>query len=97
MSSEELYTLALNLNKNWRVSSVKLIEKLEQVEVNISYQQSTAIDSETSESCAIHDYVDEQSWQHINTFQYQTLIFSKIPRVKNSLGNINVISIPWRT
>ena len=95
MSPEDLYKIVLNIDENWSVSSVKLDEKQEEVIVSLFYNKSTAIDPITSESCSIYDHREERSWRHLDTMQYRTYINCKIPRVKNSLGKVNTITVPW--
>ncbi len=95
MSPEDLYKIVLNIDENWSVSNVQLDNKQEEVIVTLFYNKAKAIDPITSELCPIYDHREERSWRHLDTMQYRTYINCKVPRVKNSLGKVNTISVPW--
>lgn len=95
MSPEELYKIILDIDKNWSISSIEIDNEKEEVYVNISYNKSKAIDPITGEKCSIYDHREERSWRHLDTMQYKTYIKCNIPRVQNSLGKVNTITVPW--
>jgi transposase len=95
MSPEELYKIILEIDDNWKVSLIELDDKTEEVSVFISYCKSKAIDPETQEDCSLYDHREERSWRHLDTMQYKTFIRCNIPRVKNGLGKVNTIAVPW--
>jgi len=95
MTPEELYKIILEIDDNWEVSSIELDDKEEEIMVVLSYSKAKGIDPETKELCSIYDHREERSWRHLDTMQYKTYIRCKIPRVKNSLGKVNTIEVPW--
>lgn len=95
MTPEELYKIILEIDENWSVSTIELDEQTEEVSVKIIYNKSKAIDPITQEECSLYDHREERSWRHLDTMQYKTYIKCSIPRVKNSLGKVNTISVPW--
>ena len=95
MTPEELYKIILDIDENWRVTSIALDETSEEVNVIISYNKEKARDPVTDEECSIYDHREERVWRHLDTMQYKTYIKCTIPRVKNSLGKVNTIIVPW--
>ncbi len=95
MTPEYLYKIILEIDDNWKVTSVLLDKIQEEVIVQIHYNKSKAIDPITNEECSLYDHREERSWRHLDTMQYKTYIKCCIPRVKNSLGQVNTILVPW--
>jgi transposase len=95
MTPEDFYKIILEIDENWTVTSIALDDKQEEVNVLISYNKSKARDPVTNEECSLYDHRDERSWRHLDTMQYKTYIKCCIPRVKNSLGKVNTITVPW--
>jgi transposase len=95
MSPEELYKIILQIDSNWEVSTIEVDDKQEEVNIKIRYVHPTAIDPITGEVCVLYDHREERSWRHLDTMQYKTYIKCCIPRVKNSLGKVNTIAVPW--
>ena len=95
MTPEDFYKIILEIDENWTVTSIELDDKEEEVNVHISYNNSKARDPVTNEECSLYDHREERSWRHLDTMQYKTYIKCCIPRVKNSLGKVNTIAVPW--
>jgi len=95
MTPEDLYKIILEIDENWSVTSIEVDETKEEVSVTISYINSKAADPVTGEICSLYDHREERIWRHLDTMQYKTYIKSTIPRVKNSLGKVNTIAMPW--
>lgn len=95
MSPEDLYKIILQIDDNWIVSKIEVDDKQEEVIIAISYIKTTARDPITGELCGLYDHREERTWRHLDTMQYKTYIKCCIPRVKNSLGKVNTIAVPW--
>ncbi|OFY84605.1 MAG: hypothetical protein A3F72_19375 [Bacteroidetes bacterium RIFCSPLOWO2_12_FULL_35_15] len=95
MKTEDLYQIILEIDENWSVTSIKLDTLQEEVNVFIRYNKAKATDPVTQEQCSIYDHREERSWRHLDTMQYKTYIKCSIPRVKNNLGKVNTIPVPW--
>lgn len=95
MSPEDLYKIILHIDDNWSVTAINVDEPNEAVSVIISYNKAKAIDPVTGEECSLYDHREERSWRHLDTMQYKTHIKCCVPRVKNSLGKVNTIAVPW--
>lgn len=95
MSPEDLYKIILQIDDNWSVTAINVDEPNEEVSVIISYTKAKATDPVTNEECSLYDHREERSWRHLDTMQYTTHIKCCVPRVKNSLGKVNTIAVPW--
>lgn len=95
MTPENLYKIILEIDEDWGVQSIQLDEETEEVNVIIRYNKEKARDPITDEQCSIYDHREERVWRHLDTMQYKTFIKCNIPRVKNSLGKVNTIAVPW--
>ena len=95
MTKEELYKIILEIDSNWEVKEIRLNEELEEVTIEVIYIKDKGIDPESGETCRIYDHREERRWRHLDTMQYKTFISCRIPRVQNSHGKVNTISVPW--
>lgn len=95
MTPEDLYKIILEIDENWKVETITVDDHREEVKVNIVYAKTKATDPVTKEECTIYDHREERQWRHLDTMQYKTYIHCNIPRVKNSLGKVNTILVPW--
>jgi transposase len=95
MTPEDFYKIILEIDEKWEVTTIELDDLREEVNVLISYNKPKAIDPITKEECSLYDHREERSWRHLDTMQYKTYIKCCVPRVKNSLGKVNTIAVPW--
>jgi transposase len=95
MTKEELYKIILQIDEKWEVKEIGIDDIKEEVDIEISYIKEKAQDPETGEECSIYDHREERRWRHLDTLQYKTYIKCRVPRVKNSLGRVNTIGVPW--
>lgn len=95
MKFEEHYKILLDLDSNWTVSSIDFDHQTESVLVKLTYCDKLAKDPDTKEEYTIYDHREERNWRHLDTLQYKTYISARVPRVMNSEGKINTISVPW--
>lgn len=84
----------LKLPHPWEVTDVEIIESSQEIKVYISYGSEEGVCPKTGEICKIYDR-RERSWRHLDTMDYRTWIVSRLPRVKNSLGNYHFIPVDW--
>lgn len=94
LDTPKIFEQMLKLPFPWKVSMVELDEANKRVKVHVIYEAKEAPCPKTGEICAIHDRI-ERCWRHLDTMDYETWIYSRHPRVKNSLGGIHMISVDW--
>src|ERR1700749_1026826 len=85
----------LRLGPEWKVELVAVDEHRKRVDIHISYQLEEGPCPETGEICKVYDYRDGREWRHLDSIGYGTYIHCRLPRVKNSFGQIKTIGISW--
>jgi len=99
METTELITQLLQLPHEWEVNKVNFSEKSEsknkQVQIYIRYTDDQGVCKQTGEICPIYDYRSERMWRDLDILGYNSYLYCRIPRVKNSLGNIVSVPVPW--
>jgi len=98
MESKILFQQLLNLPEGWKVSEVNFVQprgSRPQVHIRIAYDTDQGVDVATGELCPVHDYRTERCWGHLDTMGYQTYIYCRVPRIKNSDGKIVSLPLPW--
>jgi len=94
-SVEDLYQIMLQLDSNWKIEKIGVDDEEERVDIEVKYISKKAADPITGEQLSIYDHCPARQWRHLDTLQYQTFIVARIPRVKNSKGDVNMVEIPW--
>jgi len=95
METKEMFNQLLSLPEEWEVYEVKYQEKEKTVQVKIQYLEKEGMCRETGEICPVYDYRPEREWRHLDMMGYKTYLYCCVPRVKNSLGKVSSIAVPW--
>jgi transposase len=99
METTELITQLLELPHEWEVYKVSFSEKSEskgkQVHIYIRYTDDQGVCKQTGEICSIYDYRPERIWRDLDILGYNSYLYCRVPRVKNSLGNVVSVPVPW--
>ncbi|MBU2444947.1 MAG: hypothetical protein KJ666_05165 [Bacteroidetes bacterium] len=76
-----------------------------EVHISIRYTDDEGVCRETGEICPIYDYRPERTWRHLDILGYNSYLYCRVPTrhdiailwqgVKNSLGNVVSIPVPW--
>lgn len=85
----------LDFGPEWSVTSLKFSKEDGSVHIYLTYTQESGIDLLTGEVCKIYDYRAERQWQHLPILQYKSYIHCRVPRIRNSSGKVDSISLPW--
>lgn len=95
MSVERLFTQALGLAEPWKVIKSELNLETKTLKLEIDFKRGARFpDPDTEESCAVHDTV-RRTWQHLNFFQYHTIISARVPRISTPSGKVRTVQVPW--
>jgi transposase len=94
IDGKKLFEQMLKLPFPWEVAEVKIDEEAQEIKVYIEYKSEEGVCSQTGDVCKIYDR-RERSWRHLDTMEYKTWIVSRLPRIKNSLGNYHFIPVDW--
>lgn len=95
MLTTQLFDLLLDFGPEWQVSDVETNIHEMTVDITIDYVPKSGIDPESEEICPIYDFMEYRRWRHLNIMQYQTYIRCRVPRVKNPVGKVRCIQVPW--
>jgi transposase len=95
LSIEEFYAQSVGITKPWKVSKVVISAELKEVQITVECPSGLVwADPETEQRAEIKDWVERQ-WRHLDTCEFQTIIISRVPRLKLKSGRTMMVSVPW--
>ena len=94
IDANQIFEHLLKLPSPWEIKKVEVNEAIQAVKIFIEYESEEGVCPDTGEICKIYDR-RERSWRHLDTMDYQTWIYCRLPRVKNSLGTYHFIPVEW--
>lgn len=96
MDDRKLYETILGLPEPWYVKSVELRTKEKEVWVHVELAgEATLQCPECLQAAPGYDRAEERRWRHLDTCQYQTILVSRIPRVRCAEHGVRRIRVPW--
>ena len=95
MFTHQFFDLLLNLDANWQVVKVEADYAISDIKIVIKFIGKKVHCPETMELCSLYDHAPNREWRHLDTMEYKTFISCKLPRIKNSQGNVVTIIPPW--
>ena len=94
MHMEILFTNALGLTKPWFVTALDFDMESKTLKLEIDFEKGARFDYDTEQGLAVHDS-SYREWQHLNFFEYKTILRARVPRVKTSEGKVKTVQTPW--
>jgi len=94
MKDFQLYQEILGLVEPWRVESVTLKAKEEEIEVRVNYAATLWACPECQKRMQIHDY-EERRWRHLDSCHFKTIIVSRVPSVRCAEHGTQRVAVPW--
>ena len=97
MEAKDLFTLALQLTPEWRVTDCQLDPAAHRLTLKLDFQPGSRFPAPGAPHqllCPVHDTVEKQ-WRHLDFFQYQTELVARVPRVKTPEGRVLQVEVPW--
>jgi len=97
MDAKDLFTLALQLTAEWKVTDCQLDQQARRLTLKLDFKSGSKFCAPGAEHqllCAVHDTV-EKRWRHLDFFQYQTELVARVPRVKTPDGAVLQVEVPW--
>jgi len=98
MNTNEIFSLALNLQEPWFVKDVKLDlrnEKLPgQIDIFIDFKRGYKFKDKHGKETTAYD-TEEKKWRHLNFFQHECYIHARVPRLKTEGEGIHLVQVPW--
>ena len=92
--------MALNVTDPWFVSDLKFDADNKRLDIYIDFKKGSTfsyIDPKSKEEFAglkVHDTKDKR-WRHLNFFEHECYLHTRVPRVKLPNNKIKLISTPW--
>lgn len=95
MEQEELFAMALGLQKPWYIAKIELItvDNTKQLHLSIKFQRGSKF-RVNAEELGVYDTVD-RTWRHLNFFQHECYLHASVPRVRTTDGNTLQVDVPW--
>jgi transposase len=97
MNQETLFSAALGITPPWEVTAVTFSKEEKRLDITIDFPRgSTFACPVCGEEAKAYDTMEE-TWRHLNFFQYEAYLHARVPRVScpNSGCGIKKISVPW--
>src|SRR5437016_1856855 len=81
MKDFELYQQILGLVEPWRVESVTMKPKEQEIEVGVDFAETVWGCPQCQKRMQIHDH-EERRWRHLDSCQFKTIIVARVPVVR---------------
>lgn len=97
MNAEALFSAALQLTPEWRVTDCQLDQGARRLTLKLDFKAGSRFPVSGASHqllCPVHDTV-EKTWRHLDFFQYQTELVARVPRVKTPDGQVVQVEVPW--
>jgi len=97
MDAKDLFTLALQLTPEWKVTDCQLDQEARRLTLRLDFKAGSKFCAPGADHqllCPVHDTV-EKTWRHLDFFQYQTELVARVPRVKTPAGKVLQVEVPW--
>ena len=95
MQVEDFYTKILGIEEPWSISDVRL-EKKSLVHVHLEHEEGLRWKCPCCErKLPIYDHSEERRWRHLDTCQYETWLYARIPRVKCPEHGVKQVLTDW--
>ena len=96
MDDRSFYQTVLGLAEPWVVESVELLPADEEVWVRVELRPGAALRCpECGSESTRYDRAEERRWRHLDTMQYQTILISRVPRIRCAEHGVRQVRVPW--
>lgn len=100
MITQELFQLALHIKDPWFISDLQFDEHTKRLDIHVDFTKGSAFTyfDETTQQEIVglktYDTTNKQ-YRHLNFFEYECYIHTRVPRVKLPDGKVKRIKTPW--
>ena len=96
MNSTVLFEMALGLGSPWIIQDVKFEndKEIKELHITIGFEKKYKFTDEENIDCSVYD-TKKRVWQHLNFFEHKCYLHCKVPRIKNSIGKVTMVDVPW--
>jgi len=98
--TKELFQMALNVTDPWFVKEVKFDLESKRLDIYIDFKKGSTFsyfdDDEDREIVGLKAYdTSHKTWKHLNFFEHECYLQTRVPRVKLPNGKVKLITTPW--
>jgi len=96
ISQEELFRIALGLEKPWYIKTIDFKVEEKQLDLHIDFDSGSKFPCPSCDGpgCHVHDTI-ERTWRHLNFFQFKTYLHCRVPRIKCEDCGVKQVQVPW--
>ena len=91
----EHYRQLLGLDASWEVSDVSLSLDEKRVEITLVHRGGPVTCPDCDTECSIADRSPERTWRHLDTMQFETVLWARTPRARCKTCGVKTTAIPW--
>ncbi len=97
MNPESLFGIALGITPPWEVEGVEFSKEAKRLDIKIDFKRGANFDCPVCGSPAPAYDTTEKTWRHLNFFQYEAYLTTRVPRVKcpNAGCGVKQVQVPW--
>ena len=98
--TKELFQIALNITEPWFVKDLKFDVESKRLDIYIDFKKGSTFsffdEQEDKELVGLKAYdTSNKTWKHLNFFEHECYLHTRVPRVKLPNGKVKRISTPW--
>jgi transposase len=96
INHEQLFSVALGLEKPWYIKAVEFDVKEKQLDLYIDFESGSKFPCPLcgKSGCFVHDTID-RTWRHLNFFQFKTYLHCRVPRTECDSCGVKQVKVPW--
>lgn len=96
ISQEELFRIALGLEKPWYIKTIDFKVEEKQLDLHIDFDSGSKFPCASCgrSGCHVHDTI-ERTWRHLNFFQFKTYLHCRVPRTECEDCGVKQVKVPW--
>jgi transposase len=95
----ELFQQALHIDSPWLIKTIDFDAEKKRLDIHIDFRRGSTFrdpdaGAETGNMYKAYDTV-QKTWQHLNFFEYECHLHTRVPRIKRDDGKVRLITTPW--
>lgn len=93
---EELFRIALGLEKPWYIKTIDFKVEEKQLDLHIDFESGSKFPcpSCSRSGCHVHDTI-KRTWRHLNFVQFKTYLHCRVPHTKCEECGVEQVKVPW--
>ena len=95
INQEQLFTLALELEKPWYVSRIEFDQIDQQIDTHLDFKPGSKFSCPgCGKETPVYDS-EEHTWRHLNFFQHKAYLHARQPRTECPDCGVLTVNVPW--